>query len=175
MAKQNKKGKKWQYILYACFLIFGALLIVGLPQYTRLRQGNGTNALKALDSVCESYDIKILDFRYRVTAPFNDFASVSSDTPAGNVTYFEIHLFPNDKKIDKLQLSSEENDDFESLVWEITSSYKGAMNIPDLYPPQSPYKWRLIEKSSGECLAIWYTKDESQSYKTPEKLYLLSW
>ena len=92
MARQakakNGRPRRWQYLLYGCFLVLGVLIIVGLPQYFRLRSNGRLEATKALDQVCDTFDVKIIDFRHRIMGMVQTHAFAESDTPAGKVEYF---------------------------------------------------------------------------------------
>ena len=169
--QKTKKVKLWQYTLYVCLLLLGALLIVGLPQLDRLIMNGDLYHMKQLDRICETYDIHFIDFRHRIIGSVVDYSSVDSDTKACKVEYIEIKLFPNDKALEKVQLSSEESEEFEAQVNEIITTYHDERLISAL-KPRNPYQWRLIEKSSGEHLAIWYNVNE---FGDSVYLQLLSW
>lgn len=166
---KNGKPRRWQYLLYGCFLILGVLIIVGLPQYFRLRSNGSLEAAKALDLVCETFDVKVIDIRHRIMGMVQLYVHAESDTPAGEVEYFEIRLFPDSDTPEKLELSSSESAEFYDQVWGIMSEYRSAMDSIDVLPPESPYQWTLKQLSSGECLAIWYEEEN------PNELHLLSW
>lgn len=168
--KQKDGGtKKWKYLLYACFLIVGALLIAGLPQYYRLRSNGKLEAMKALDRVCNIHNVKIIDLRYLVLGLVSSYGFTDSDTPAGKVEYFMVDMLPDSSIPDDLQLSSEESIEFSDQIWEIISEYRSEMDCPQLMPPESPYQWRMMEAPSGEHLAIWCGGTSS------DQLHILSW
>ncbi len=173
MARQakakNGRPRRWQYLLYGCFLVLGVLIIVGLPQYFRLRSNGRLEATKALDQVCDTFDVKIIDFRHRIMGMVQTHAFAESDTPAGKVEYFEVRLFPDSDTPEKLELSSDEDTEFYDQVWGIMSEYRSAMDSLAVLPPKSPYQWRLTELPSGECMAIWHEEE------TPNELHLLTW
>lgn len=175
MAEQTKTKKRLpiplQYVLYACFLLIGALLIVGLPQYYRFRTNGKLEGIKALDELCEDFDVKIIDFRHRIIGAVLVYGATESDTPAGKVEYYEVRMFEGSDTPEKLELSSEESTEFSNQVWEILMEYRGAnaMNCIDAVPPVSPYRWKLMELPSGESLAIWYQEDGLN------QLHLLTW
>lgn len=168
---QKSKPRPLQYVLYACFLLIGALLIVGLPQYYRLRTNGSLEGIKALDKVCEDFDVKIIDFRHRIIGAVVVYGVAESDTPAGKVEYYEVEMFEGSNTPDKLGLSSEESTEFNNQVWEILMGYRGAdaMNCIDAVPPVAPYRWKMMELPSGESLAIWYQEDGRN------QLNLLAW
>lgn len=166
--EKNSNPKFRKYILYACFLCIGALLIAGLPQYYRLRSNGSVEAAKALDRVCKVHDVKIIDFRHKALGLVRPYASTDSDTPAGKVEYFEVGLI-NNQVPETLQLSSEDDTEFYDQVSEIFSTYAYEMNCLEFRPPESPYQWMMITSSSGEHLAVWYEE------KNPKIISILSW
>ena len=182
MEKQKKETNgrfKLHYLLLVCVLLLIGFLVVGFVQYMRLRTSGDLEAVEALDDVCKTYDIEVLDFKSRWISFVIFYASTEADTPAGNVEYFRVKLSQDRDITEELQLSTEEDSEFSDLVWETTGEYRssmtargisGSLTTSDLTAPQSPYHWRLLETPSGRHLAIWYEEEFR-----PDEVHLLSW